>query len=317
MDFITPIINAATGGMMDMIMGPAEDARQVKQQQKLTSIQEMSAGRLAANAKENAFDLWQRTNAAAQAKEYEKAGLNTGLMYKSGGAGGITTGGATPMPTGGTAATAAQTMANKMDMMMMGAQIENMKADTELKKADTVKTAGVDTDLTTANAAIARVQAEIAGKSIDQQLDIIDSAATTAINNASISGDQRTVSNSTVNDQIGQVKQEYINLAIEAAAKQSNIELNKTKITEITNSIQQKWKELNITETKNRYEHNDRIKAIEEYTSNALKVAGIQAVGNVVGDVVRIATKTPQMKGKSVETVGRDGKSHYEYTQYH
>ena len=38
------------------------------------------------------YDMWQKTNAPAQAEQLRKAGLNVGLMYGGSGAGGTTTG---------------------------------------------------------------------------------------------------------------------------------------------------------------------------------------------------------------------------------
>ena len=60
---------------------------------------------------------------------------------------------------------------------------------------------------------------------------------------------------------------------------------------EVGERIMQQWRKLNQEKENYTWEHKDRIKAITEFTENALKVAGIQAVGNLVGDIVQIATR--------------------------
>ena len=98
------------------------------------------------------FDMWQKTNYGAQAKEMQNAGLNVGLMYEGMGGSGATTGQTTSAAPSGTSgysdngmsargmeigAQMAQTLAN---IQLTKAQAENVKADTEMKT-------GVETDL--------------------------------------------------------------------------------------------------------------------------------------------------------------------------
>lgn len=279
------------GSGISAISNIGASGRQRKNQQALMDQQIEGAKKLTDYEAMKSHDMWLKTNIGPQKQLYEEAGMNPALMYGESGMTGTTQGAGMSMPTGGQAADEAQIKQANNQMGMQIAQAGLIAAQTEKTKAEAEKIKGVDTDLATEQTNIARVQAEIAGKTIEQQLDIIDSASTKAINEASISTDERTISNTTVSEKIGKIKQEYINLAIEAAAKEKGIELDNAKINEITNGIQQKWKELNIKETTSRYEHNDRIKAIEEYTENALKTAYISAGAQVVGDIIGIATK--------------------------
>lgn len=86
---------------------------------------------------------WDYTNAENQRKHYEKAGLNVGLMYGGGGAGGATMGGGS----GGSAGMAPQyAMGIGLDPMTL-ANIDLAKAQTEKLKAEATKIGGVDTTL--------------------------------------------------------------------------------------------------------------------------------------------------------------------------
>lgn len=92
-----------------------------------------------------AMDIWERTNYKAQVEQLNKAGLNPGLIYGMGGAGGTV---------GGSSATAKGDQGNSsmdigqaVQLGLMKAQKENIEASTENTKVDTAKKAGVDTDL--------------------------------------------------------------------------------------------------------------------------------------------------------------------------
>lgn len=138
----------AVGGVISAISSIGADKRQLKQQKELTQVQEESAKRLAKHQTGEAMDIWNRTNIGAQKEHIENAGMNAALMYGTSGSSGTTAGAATPMPTGGTAATAAATEANKIQMGMGLAQLGLIQAQTEKTKAEATKIAGADTTKT-------------------------------------------------------------------------------------------------------------------------------------------------------------------------
>lgn len=285
------------GPIISGLLGGNSDEEQRQQQKNLTEDQVEYAKQLAEHQQGLSIDQWNKTNIGAQKKHYEDAGMNPALMYGGSGGTGTTAGISTPMPTGGHAADAAARKANDLNMGMQIAQMGLIKAQTDNVQADTAKkeeeapNISADTTNKTIQGEILKVQNELAGKSLHNQLSILNSEANRMMNVASISMYDAEVSGETQFDRIDIIKQELTNLGIEAIAKTQGIALDKAKINEITNGISQKWKELNIQEDKTGYEHQDRIKAIEEYTSNALKVAGIHAAGQVVGDLVEIGTR--------------------------
>lgn len=103
--------------------------------------------------KKQQIELWKETGATAQMEQLRKAGLNPGLIYGMGGAGGQT---AAAAPGQGTSTPQAPKQDSGADFGILGlqlasqlnltkAQIENIKADTEQTRTETAKTAGVDT----------------------------------------------------------------------------------------------------------------------------------------------------------------------------
>ena len=83
------------------------------------------------------LQMWKDTSYGAQKEQMEKAGINPALMYGMGGGGGQTTGSASGNVSGQSAETPEGSKSGGMGLqgMMLQAQIENIKADTEQKKA--------------------------------------------------------------------------------------------------------------------------------------------------------------------------------------
>ena len=150
----------AAGSAIDagigMILGNYNDRRQLKQQDKLTQQQLAAQKDMLDYSKEKDFEMWQRTNYKAQMAELAKAGLNPALLYGMKGGGGVTTGGGSPAIAGGKAPEGGHEIQDLMGMgmqrtqialqaKMTEAQVENIKADTAQKQAETTKTTGVDT----------------------------------------------------------------------------------------------------------------------------------------------------------------------------
>lgn len=290
-----------------------KDKEQIAQQGRLQGLQISGEKELADYQRQLQMETWHDTNAAAQVEEYKKAGLSPGLMYQQSGAGGQLGSGMAAMPTGATASdeasrSNAETNQNGMGLQaaMAMSQLALMNAQTEKTTAEADKIKGADTQKTQQDTATSKSsQALIDLQSKSQQtlnfyqsgkeqagLDKLQSDAAEADSKAQQAFYNKEITAQTYKDQITQIKQEAINTAIQGNALAQGIQVDKSKVQEIAASINQKWQEISTQQVKNAYEHSDRLKAIEEFTTNALKVAGIHAVGNVVSDVVKIATKT-------------------------
>lgn len=303
MGAIDQVIKAlpVVGGIYGAISNIGAEGRQVEQQEKLQELQIKGAKELAEQQRINAMKMWNDTNVGAQVEHLEEAGMNPALLYGKGGMGGATTGsGGMPMPTGATAASVDPNAKTRtiMELGMMMANKALIESQTRKNNVEADATAGVKTAEGQQNIAESKsrqamneVNTKYANESIEFRLDMIAQEANKALGEAQSALAKGNVDQVTVDSKIAQVRQEATNAAITAAAMESGIQLNNAKINEITQDIQRKWQELTMNQSKTRYEHEDRLTAIKEYTSNALKTAGIIAAGNIVGDVVKIATR--------------------------
>lgn len=134
---------AATGlgtGILGMIGAGRRAKKQHRRQKELMGIQFANQQALNEQGQKLQMQTWRETGYPAQMKMMKEAGLNPALMYGMSGGGGQTTG-----SQGGGSAASGQAHAPMelgsqlqagMQAAMMKAQIDNINADTEQKKAD-------------------------------------------------------------------------------------------------------------------------------------------------------------------------------------
>lgn len=147
------IIDSAIGAGMGMVFAGANDKRQYTQQKKLQDLQIRGNKEMADYNKGLALDMWNETNAKAQRKHLEDAGLNVGLMYNGSGAGG-----ATSSAGGGGSVSGAMAPSGSGSEAQLGltqiAQLKLMEAQTNKTNAEAEKIAGVDTANTVADTTV-------------------------------------------------------------------------------------------------------------------------------------------------------------------
>lgn len=152
---ILPLLAAAIPAAIGAVGSIVGSSQKNKQQKKQQDIQIQHDKDMAQISHDNQLDMAQKTydltNAKAQKKTLEEAGLNPALMYGGGGGGG------TSVSTGAAAGasnvqqdTAEPYTGMGMQLQqaaLIAAQTANVKADTQLKEVDAAKKAGVDTDV--------------------------------------------------------------------------------------------------------------------------------------------------------------------------
>lgn len=126
---------------LGMALAGWQDKRQIKQARKLQELEIAGSKQLTDYSYAKQLQMWKDTNYSAQAAELAKAGLNPGLLYGMGGAGGQSTGGGAEK-TQGQAAAATQALGMEIGIQaaqrqLLQAQTENVKADTANKTQDT------------------------------------------------------------------------------------------------------------------------------------------------------------------------------------
>lgn len=225
------------------------------------------------------YQMWQKTGPVGQVAEYEKAGLNPGLMYGMGMTGGGTTGNAsgsgaaqqrTPPIDLNSSANMAMTMAQ---MDLINAQKANIEADTENKKAsakytggaqtkkteaETTYTSGAQTDLTDAQigktkaemdktiaeTGIRRIELDIADKTSNEQIAMIRQNARRIESEARSAAAKTGVDEATIATRINQEKANLLATAVYIKLMNSQRGLTEAQAWATAESVAQKWKGL-------------------------------------------------------------------------
>ena len=147
-------VDSAIGAGMGLLLGDINDKRQLKQQERLGEQNWKFQKRAAEFNMQQQLEMWKATNYSAQMEEMRKAGLNPALAYGMKGGGGVTTGSSNASapqsgvaPVGG--GEAMGMMQQRIQMRLLAAQEENIRANTEKTRVEAAKTSGVDTELAT------------------------------------------------------------------------------------------------------------------------------------------------------------------------
>lgn len=324
------MLPAAAGSLLGIAMQGANDKRQLRQQEKLQRLQIEGNKEMLEAQRLKELQMWHDTSYPAQMKMIKEAGLNPALLYGMGGGGGTTVGGGSGGVSGGQAPIGGGEIGSMMgiglqtkaQIELLKAQKENIEADTANKTQDTglkgAQTANVTVDSSNKwiENQIKELQLKLEGKTWKDKATIVNQEMEQAVRQTSIKDRENEMGQELYEETMDNIRAQYAGTLLQNAETESRTALNKQQADGIVQGIMQKWKELNQTGSKNEWEHHDRLKAIEEYTANALKVAGIVAAGNIVRDVTGIATrKLP--KGKTTEHYGPKGRTEtYETYNY-
>lgn len=262
------IANMAIGTGMGLLLEKHQDRRQLKQQEKLQNLQIQGQQQMADYNYQKQLQMWKDTNYKAQIEQLKEAGLNPGLLYGMGGSGGATTGsgGTAGTVTGGQASHESQIGGMGMSMLQMGlmkAQMDNIQADTEKKKAETTKTSGVDTDLTKTNILLGQqgIQNKIAEQKLTEidtqikkldakylegtmhdRMDIINSQAAKMIEEIDILITQDNLTRAQYTTTIDLLKQQLANAVVQNSLGLSQISLNEAEKVKWATELAQAWK---------------------------------------------------------------------------
>lgn len=211
---------------------------------------------------EKQLAMWKDTNAPAQRKMYEEAGLNVGLMYGgSGGGGGATVGGGMGSVSGATAsdnsANITSNVQTAMQLRLMEAQKRNIDADTENKQAEATFTGGVKTDQ--AKAGIDNLIQDTRNKEAQNGLIQIQTALTEenyqkAISEVQIMRNNAQISENTITDAVRIIREEAIGKALQNEATKVGIKVDEAQIKKWETELLQGWENLRQGEQKNRIE---------------------------------------------------------------
>lgn len=245
--------NAAGGVAVGQLGGLIGQGQQMNNSEALMNMGIRGSKELAKYNSNLALQYWKDTNYSEQMEELQKAGLNAGLMYKSGGAGGSTIN-----PSGNASAPNTENYGMKGAEMMMNetlkqAQIDNITADTNKKNIEADKIAGADTDntvastgymnaqttLTNFNAGIAKINEDIAKNTQVDAEETIQSNCRKAIAEMEIAETNADISQETKQDEIDRIGYESIGAMLKNKATIAGIKLTDRQTSAITEQLTQ------------------------------------------------------------------------------
>lgn len=266
------------------------------------------------------LEFWQKTGYGPQVEQMKAAGLNPAMMYGGGGQGGSTNV-ATSSSSGASAGAnsmAPMDVAGLMQLDLLKAQKENIEADTEKKKVDAAKTAGVDTELAKTQLGklaqetkseewrtkileidefIRSIDKEISSKTMNMRISTVESMAGQAYEMLRQSKVKSDIDEKTEREVISQIRAESIGAWIENDLKRAEISLNREQQLElrrrVSNMIQEnerQWQYLSNDGKRNEIQKafNDIIKdkvetdQILNVIDGVLKVTPVGAGRNVI-----------------------------------
>lgn len=321
----------AIGGAMGIVLGHFNDKRQLKQNEALIEQQIAGQKEMANYNQMLQHQMWNATNYAQQIKQLQAAGLNPGLIYGMGGAGGATTGSpggsvnTSTAPTGGGEPTALAGMGlqNAMSLQLMQQQKELMEAQTQKTNAEATKISGVDTtesqtriDNLLQGIDNARQQYEIQKLEItlknienfekqasqNDRLDYIKYQTRMALKQLNIAENEAFISSQTYQQKIDIIRQQAIGSVIQNELLKQNIQASKAQVEKWAQEISQGWEQLDQNAQRIKLEKfNSEIKANFPSMGDAL--------GRILNDGIESIFKlTDQNRGQHYHTPGGTNK---------
>lgn len=247
---IAGIAEGAAGGIigtgMGLLLEGHNDRRQLAQEAKLQAQQMAGQKEMAEFNRMQQMKMWEDTNYSAQIKQLKKAGLNPGLIYGMSGGGGATTNAAQAAgPTSGSApkggGEAMGLMAGTMQAGIQTALIQAQKdlleaqAKTEEVKPENITAATQNTKADTAlkqiQARIQTIDAEIAGRTLEDKIDIITAEASSATTDALRVQRQNNIEAATMQTVMDKIKADYIAVLLQNANTAQDTKLKTAQTT--------------------------------------------------------------------------------------
>lgn len=232
--------------------GIINNAMQLGQQQDLNQMAIEGSKELSKYNSDLAYEMWEKTNYDAQRKQMEKAGLNVGLMYGRGGAGGGTTNAGSGGNIGVGQANQ-KTITDGLGIGLQTAQIKNIEADTHKKEVEADVIGGTnrenteqDTKNKMATEEQTRLENLLKSGTLDNKIKEANLKYWQTVEEVQKIGRENLIGEATINEKIKQIELDTIEATIENELKQSKVELTDEQKRAITEELAQGWERLYI-----------------------------------------------------------------------
>lgn len=284
--------------------------QQLKTQEAMMGLQMKGMKEMSEFEQQQQMEMWENTGYGAQMDQLKRAGLNPGLIYGQGGAGGQTVGHGGGTPSGGTAPyidTTGMGMQMGMQMRMQEAQIRLMESQARKTDVEADITGGVGKDkivneieaikagiknteaqegYTRIQTELGKLQGDITSKTFDEQVKAIQATSQKITQELAMLKRQNKIGDDTIETTIDAIRQEYTGILLDNGLKQAGITLTQKQMDEIearinkmSEDIQQGWEMISIADMRNVIE-----KALGEAN---IEVGTAQAENSLVGVIVQ------------------------------
>ena len=325
------LIDMTAGGILGLALGPINDHRQYRQQEKLQALQIAGMKEMADYNYNKQLDMWNATNVGAQVDHYKKAGMNPALIYGMKGGGGVTTGSPGGGPSGAQAPQGGREIQELMGMGlqlgMMKAQIEKTKAETKNIETDTAKKGGVDTQeaqariqslmqgvtesqaktaLTKVDTMLRQLEVKVEGESVEARIDYIEYMARKMFREVQIADDAQYVSHATRNARVETVMAELVGIGLRNALTQAQT-TNTQSATAVNREQITQWVQNNMREWDKMTQENRKIAVMEllQQHNTDPTTEAMRAIGGLLDNLFIIAPKLSQTPRTVVEGFGK------------
>lgn len=235
--------NTAVNTGLGLLLEGHQDRRQLRQQGKLARQQAEIDREQYDYQQQKQLEFWKATSYGGQMEQLEKAGLNPGLVYGMGGAGGATVGGGIPSVN---SAKAPQGGGEILGLQMLGAQKALIEAQTAKTTAEATKIAGVDTQSAEQDLRLKTMQTDMYSNTYAETYAKIKGEAGKAAAEAGIKEQEWMILNDTREERIKLIQGELIGLGLVNELRKEQIELTQEQIKQTVENISQRWEELSI-----------------------------------------------------------------------
>lgn len=241
----TALGSPIAGVGLGLLTNSINNSNQLNQNAALLKQQEES------NARQSVFNLglqeklWNDTNYSAQVAQAQKAGINPALLWSKGGSSGTTV-----ANTVNNSQPAVQTNTGMDIASMINSINSSRKTNAEVPNINqnTIKQ-NVETFNTEINNRIAQVNALINEATAENQIAIIGQNLKQICNAADIAATNNWINQNTAQTKVATAQTELIQSGLRNILLQSENKLTTEQINQISQTIEQRWKEISIANT--------------------------------------------------------------------
>lgn len=295
-NFLGMMAPQVAGGVLGVALGGQTDKRQYDMANRvgrLNNVLGMEMGNYNFNKQ---FEMWEKTGPVGQMEQLKKAGLNPALMYGKSGPGGML---AAPATAGHASAGNANAgieagMGMQLATGLQQAQIENIKADTAKKQAETAKTAGIDTQVSEQQVTSMQIQNEIAARTKDKTIEGINIQVAKSDKELSLLTYQDLAEGQeeTLNARIRGTQAGYLQAILQNKQIEAQTGLTTEQAKAVATGITQKWAEIG--------QGNQKL-AIEKFKAEveAARPGAWNVIGGLAQDIVNEVYELGGIKPKA------------------